>query len=122
MAVNTPNDEYSQEPRARNGSGGAQGNYRHMETAVHSPMEQESKLIGMVRKALNDLRLKPDMGNVKKILNISDETKAADTVYPRHKLGYRVSEKRDKTKSRFAGAMVKGTKSLKNPPAPYHNR
>jgi hypothetical protein len=41
-----------------------------METAMHSPTEQESKVLGMVLKALNDL--KSDMGTVKKILNISD--------------------------------------------------
>ncbi len=34
MAVNIPNDDYRQEPRARNGSGGAQGNTRHIETAM----------------------------------------------------------------------------------------
>jgi hypothetical protein len=100
---------------ARNGSGGAQGNTRHMETVMHSPTEQESKAIGMVLKALNDL--KSEMGTVKKFLNISDGAKAADAVfkaadavYPKHKPGYRASEKREKTKSRFAGAMVKGTK------------
>ena len=80
MAVNIPNDDYRQDPRARNGSGGAQGNTRHMETAMPSPTEQESKVIGMVLKALNDL--KSDMGTVKKILNISDGTNAADAVYP----------------------------------------
>jgi hypothetical protein len=108
MAVNIPNVDYRQDPRARNGSGGALGNTRHMETAMPSPTEQESKVIGMVLKALNDL--KSDMGTVKKILNISDGAKAADTVYSKHKLGYCASEKREKTKSRFAGAMVKGTK------------
>jgi hypothetical protein len=106
MAVNIFNDEYRQAPRARNA--GAQDNNRHMENAVHSPTEQESKVISMVLKALNDL--KSDMRTVKKILNIFHGTKAADTVYPRHKSGYWVSKRRDKTKSRFAGAMVKGTK------------
>jgi hypothetical protein len=66
MAVNIPNAKYRQEPRARNGSGGAQGNTRHVETAVHSPTKQESKVIGMVLKALNDL--KSDMGTVKNII------------------------------------------------------
>ncbi len=75
---------------------------------MHSPTEQESKIIGMVLKAMNDL--KSDMGSVNEILNISDGIKAADTVYPRHKSGHWVSEKRNKTKSRFPGAMVKGTK------------
>ena len=41
MAVNIPNDAYRQDPRARNGSGGAQGNTRQMETAMPSPTEQE---------------------------------------------------------------------------------
>jgi hypothetical protein len=53
------------------------------------------------------------MGTVKKILNISDGTKTADAVYPKipkHKSGYRVNEKREKTRNRFAGAIAKGTK------------
>ena len=62
----------------------------------------------MVLKALNDL--KSDMGTVKKILSISDRAKAADAVHPKHKMGYRASERREKMKSRFAGAMVKGIK------------
>ncbi len=70
--------------------------------------EQDSKVMGMVLKALNDL--KSDMGTVKKILNISDGTKTVDAVYPRQKTGYRVNEKREKTKSRFAGAIAKGPK------------
>ncbi len=87
MAVNIPNDEYRLELRARNGSAGAQGNNRHVETAIHPLTEQESKVIGMVLKALNGL--KSDMRTVKNILNISDGTKAADTVNPRHKSGWR---------------------------------
>jgi hypothetical protein len=70
--------------------------------------EQDSKVMGMVLKALNDL--KSDMGTVKKILNISYGTKTADVAYPRQKTGYRVNEKREKTKNRFAGAIAKGTK------------
>ncbi len=62
----------------------------------------------MVLKALNDL--KSDMGTVKKILHISDGTKPVDTAYPRQKTGYRVSEQREKTRSRFAGAIAKGPK------------
>jgi hypothetical protein len=108
MVVNIPNDKYRQEPRARNGSGAAHGNTRHVETAVHSPTEKESKAIGVVLKALNNL--KSGMGTVRKILNIFDETKEADTVFPRLKSGYRASERQGKTKSRFAGAMVKGAK------------
>ncbi len=64
----------------------------------------------MVPQALNDSDLKSDMGTVKKILNLSDGIKAADAVYPRPKSGYRASERREKMKSRFAGAMVKGIK------------
>jgi hypothetical protein len=94
---------------------GAQGNKRHVETAVHSPTKQESKVISMVLKALNDL--KSDIGTVKKILNISDGTKAADSVNPRHRSGWRASERREKTKHRFSGAMVKGTKVLSKQPA-----
>jgi hypothetical protein len=108
MTVNIPHDDYRQDPQAHNGSRGAQGNTCHMETAMDSPTEQEYKVIGMVLKALNDL--KSDMVTVKKNLNISDGTKAADTVYPTHKPGCRASERGEKTKSRFAGAMVKGTK------------
>ncbi len=78
----------------------------------------------MVLKALNDL--KSDMGTVKKILNISDGAKAADALYPKHKPGHRASEKREKTKSRFAGAMVKGTKvpgqSTSSVPQPLTSR
>ncbi len=95
MAVNTPNDDYRQDPQALNGSGGAQGHTRHMETAMPSPSEQESKVNGMVLKALNDL--KSDMGTVKKILNISDGTKAADSVYTKHNPGYQESLIRDKS-------------------------
>ncbi len=124
MAVNIPNDDYRQEPRARNGSGGAQGNTRHVDTAVQSPTEQESKVINMVLKALNDL--KSDKGTVKKILNISDGAKAADAVYPKHKPGYRASERREETKSRLAGAMFKGTKvprqSTSSVPQPLTSR
>ena len=108
MAFNIPNDDYRQDPRDRNGSGGAQRNIRHTETAMPSPTEQESKIIGMVLKALNDL--KSDMGTVKKILNISDGTKTADAVYPKHKPGYCVNKKREKMRNRFAGAIAKGTK------------
>jgi hypothetical protein len=104
MAVNIPDADYRQDPRARKGSRGVHGNTRHMETAMPSPTEQESKVIGMVLKALSD------MGTVKKILNISDGAKPADAVYPKHKPGYRASEKREKTKSRFAGAAAKSTK------------
>ncbi len=55
----------------RPSSGGAQGNDCRVETAVHSPTKQETEVIGMVLKALNDL--KSDMGTVKKALNISNE-------------------------------------------------
>jgi hypothetical protein len=55
MAVNIPNDDYRQDPRDCHGSGGAQRNIRHTETAMPSPTGQESKIIGMVLKALNDL-------------------------------------------------------------------
>ncbi len=41
MAVNIPSDKYHQEHQAHNGSGGAQGNTCHVETAVHSPTEQD---------------------------------------------------------------------------------
>ncbi len=78
--------------------------------------EQDSKVMGMVLKALNDL--KSDMGTVKKILNISDGTKTGDAVYPKHKSGHRVNEKREKTRNRFAGAIAKGTKVPKNPYLP----
>ena len=64
--------------------------------------------MAMVLKALNDL--KSDMGTVKKVLNISDGTKSGDTGNPKQKKGYRVSEQREKTKSRFAGAIAKGPK------------
>jgi hypothetical protein len=50
------------------------------------------------------------MGTVKKILDISDGTKSGDTANPKHKKGYQVSEKREKTRSRFAGAIAKGPK------------
>ncbi len=70
--------------------------------------EQDSKVMGMVLKALNDL--KSDMGTVKKILNISDGTKTADALYPKHKPGYCVNKKREKMRNRFAGAIAKGTK------------
>jgi hypothetical protein len=71
--------------------------------------EQDSKVMEMVLKALDDL--KSDMGTVKKILNISDGTKTVDSVYPRQKTGYRVNEKQEKTRKRFAGAAIaKGTK------------
>jgi hypothetical protein len=110
MAVNIPHDDFRPEPRDRNGSGGAQSqrNIRHTETATPPTTEQDSKIMGMVLKALNDL--KSDMGTVKKILNISDGTKTVDAAYPRQKTGYRVNEKREKTKSRFAGAIAKGPK------------
>ncbi len=113
MAVNIPHDDYRPEPRDRNGFGGAQPqrNIRHTETATPPTMEQDSKIMGMVLKALNDL--KSDMGTVttvKKILNISDGTKTVDTAYSRQKTGYSVNEKREKTKSRFAGAIAKGPK------------
>jgi hypothetical protein len=62
----------------------------------------------MVLKALNDV--KSDMGTVKKILNISDGTKTVDAVYPKQKTGYSVNEKREKTRSRLARAIAKGTK------------
>ena len=106
MAVNVRHDEYRPEPRNRNGSGGVQPqrNTRHVEITSPPTTEQESKVMGMVFKALNDL--KSDMGTVKKILHISDGTKPGDTAYPRQKTGYRVSEQREKTKSRFAGAMM----------------
>jgi hypothetical protein len=127
MAVNIPNhdDDYRQDPRARNGSGGVQGNTSHMETAMPSPTEQEPKVIGMVLKALNDL--KSDMGTGKKILNISDGAKAADAVHLKHKQGYRASEKREKKKkSRFAGAAAKGTRvprqSTSSAPQPLTSR
>ena len=68
----------------------------------------ESKKISMILKALNDLI--SEIRTVKKILNISEGTKAIDAVNPRRKLGWRASEIIEKTKSRFAGAMVKGTK------------
>ena len=107
MAVNIPHDDYRPEPRDRNGSGGVkpQRNTHHMETASPPITKQDSKVIGMVLKALNDL--KSDMGTVKKILNISDGTKPVDAAYSRQKTGYRVNERREKTKSRFAGAIAK---------------
>ena len=85
MAVNIPHDDYRPEPRDRNVSGGVQPqrNTRHMETASPPKKEQDSKIMGMVLKALN--YLKSNMGTVKKILNISDGTKTADAVYPKHK-------------------------------------
>jgi hypothetical protein len=43
-------------------------------------------MVGMVLKELNDL--KSDVGTVKKILNISEGTKATEAVNPRHKLGW----------------------------------
>ncbi len=74
---------------------------------MNSTTEQESTVIGMVLKTLHDL--KSDMGTIKKILNIFDETKASDAVNPRHKSAWRPSKRREKWKSRFAGAMVKCT-------------
>ncbi len=99
MAVNIPHDDYRHDPRDCNGSGGAQPqrNIRHTETAMPPTTEQDSKVMGMVLKALNDV--KSDMGTVKKILNISDGTKTVDAVYPKQKTGYHVNEKREKTKS-----------------------
>jgi hypothetical protein len=110
MAVNIPNDDYPQDPQDRNGSEGAQPqrNIRHTETAMPPTTEQDSKVMVMVLKALNDL--KSDMETVKKILNISDGTKTADAVYPKHKPGYHVNGKREKTMNRFSGAIAKGTK------------
>jgi hypothetical protein len=110
ISVHIPSDDYRQDPRDRNGSGGVhpQRNIRHTETAMPPTTEQDSKVMGMVLKVLNDL--KSDMGTVKKILNISDGTKSVDAVYPRQKTGYCVNEKRVKTKSRFAGAKAKGPK------------
>jgi hypothetical protein len=113
MAVNIPNDEYRQESWARNGSGAAQGNNCHMETAVYSPTEQESKVIGVVLKALDDL--KSDMRTIMKIQHISDGTMDADAVNPRHKSKWCTNERREKTKSNFTGAMVKGTKIPNRP-------
>jgi hypothetical protein len=120
MAVNIPNDDYCQDPRVRNGSGVAQGNTRQMETAMPSPTEQESKVIGMVLKALNDL--KSDMGTVKKILNISDGTKATYGVYPQHKPGYRASENERRRGADSLEQSPRVQRSLGNMRAPHHNR
>ncbi len=59
---------------------------------MQPPKEQESKVIDTVLKALNDL--KSDMGIVKKILNISNGTKAADAVYPNLKEQAGISRQR----------------------------
>jgi hypothetical protein len=73
---------------------------------MHSLTEQESKVIGMVLKALNGL--KSGMRTVKMILNLSDGTKAADAVNPRHKSGWRrhhgapVKDKRDEEQIRWS--------------------
>ncbi len=53
-------------------------------------------MIGLVLKALNDL--KSDMVTVKKILNISDRTKAADDGNLRLKSGWHASKSRRKTR------------------------
>jgi hypothetical protein len=110
MAVDGLHDERRPEPRYRHGSGGAQPkrNTHHVEAASPPTTERESKVMEMVLKALNDL--KSDMGTVKKILHISDGTKPGDTAHPKQKTRYRVSEQREKTKSRFAGAIAKGPK------------
>ncbi len=107
MEVNISHDDYRPEPRDRNDSGGLQPqcNTRQVKTASPPTTEQDSKVMGMVLKALNDF--KSDMGTVKKILNISDGIKSVDSAYSRQKTGYRFNEKREKTKSRFAGAIAK---------------
>jgi hypothetical protein len=123
MAVKISNDEYRQDPRTGTDSGGAQSNNRHVETEKHSPTKQETKMIGMVLKAQNDL--KSNMGTVKKISNISDGIKVTtDAVNPRHKTRWRASERRETTKSRFAGAMVEVRTKVPKPvpTALCHNR
>ena len=118
MAYGRPHEEQRPEPRDRNGSGGAQPNRNthHVETASPPTSDHETKVMAMVLKALNDL--KSDMGTVKKVLNISDGTKSGDTGNPKQKKGYRVSEQREKTRSRFAGAIAKGPKVKRTSSAP----